>query len=68
MPDDDDPVLEIAQSESVEAPDAVPVGRETVTLAVVCAGIGAKVAGAPGAAVGGVIGLALDAVRRRLVA
>jgi len=68
MPDeDDDPVLAIAQSESVETPDVAPVGRETVALTVVCAGIGGKLAGPPGAAVGGAIGWALDAVRRRLV-
>jgi hypothetical protein len=64
--DADDPVLELAKSESVETPDVEPVGKETVVLATVCAGIGAKVAGPVGAAVGGTIGWALDAVRRKL--
>jgi len=57
-------------SELVTPPTTAPVppGASTVALMGVGAAIGASVAGAPGAMVGGALGWAADAVRRRLLA
>ena len=45
----------------------VPLGPATVALMGVGMGIGAKIAGPPGAVVGGALGLAVDAIRRRFI-
>ena len=63
-----DPLYELATSESVTTPNRVPVGKETAALIAVGAGVGAAVAGPPGALVGGTVGWALDAVLRKLLA
>lgn len=44
-----------------------PAGAATVALMGVGAALGAKIAGAPGAVIGGTLGWAADAVRRRLI-
>lgn len=44
-----------------------PLGPATVALMGVGMGIGAKIAGPPGAVVGGALGLAVDAIRRRFI-
>jgi hypothetical protein len=62
--------IEPEDAEQVTPPtDAPPPpGLPTVAMTVVGAGIGAKVAGAPGAFIGGALGWAADAVRRKLLA
>ncbi len=52
--------------ELVDPPNVAPSGGKTVASAVVGAGIGAVVAGPPGAIVGGLGGWAFDAVKRSL--
>jgi hypothetical protein len=49
-------------------PTSAPAGGTTVALTAVGAGIGGAIAGPPGALVGGAIGWAADALRRRLTA
>lgn len=63
-----DPVLDLAQSESVATPRAIPPGKATAILAAAGASIGAAVAGTPGALVGGTVGWAIDTLRRKLLA
>ncbi len=46
----------------------VPVGKDTAALVAIGAGVGGAVAGTAGAVVGGGVGWALDAIRRRLIA
>ena len=46
----------------------IPPGAPTIALMAIGAGIGASIAGTPGAMVGGAVGWAVDAVRRRLIA
>ncbi len=63
-----DPILELAQREPVRAPPppAVPhMGRAGLALSVVGCGLGAAVAGPPGAVLGAGVGWCIDAVRRR---
>jgi len=67
-PDSEDPVLDLAASESVATPKVIPAGKETVMFAAAGAGIGAAIAGPPGAIVGGAVGWALDTLRRKLLA
>jgi len=43
------------------------MGKETAVLAAAGVGLGAAIAGPVGAVVGGAVGLAADAVRRRLI-
>jgi hypothetical protein len=62
-----DRIRELAESEVVTPPNILPVGKETVVLASVGAGLGAAIAGPPGAIVGGTVGWAVDAVRRRIM-
>ena len=69
-PDPKDPVLGLAEREAVATPTAPrspPMGRETAALALAGVGLGAAIAGPVGAVVGGAVGLAADAVRRRLL-
>ena len=47
---------------------SAPADRHTAVLVAAGAGIGAAVAGAPGALLGGGVGWAVDAIRRRLTA
>lgn len=62
--------IEPEDAEQVTPPTDAPVppGAPTLALVVVGAGIGAKLAGAPGAFVGGALGWAADTVRRKLLA
>ncbi len=62
-----DRVLELAKSEDVRTPDTVPVTKASVMLAAAGAGLGARIAGFPGAVIGGTLGWAADAVRRTLL-
>jgi len=62
-----DRVLELAKSEDVRTPNTVPVTKEGVMLVAASTGLGARIAGIPGAVIGGTIGWAADAVRRRLL-
>jgi len=67
-PPPEDPVRQLAESEQVQTPaPEVPAGKETVILAAIGAGIGASIAGPAGAVVGGALGWAADAVRRKLL-
>jgi len=66
----DDPLLDLAAREPVLAPTAprfAQMGKETAVLAAAGVGLGAAIAGPVGAVVGGAVGLAADAVRRRLI-
>ena len=63
-----DRIRQLAESETVRPPNVLPVGKETVVLAAAGAGLGAAIAGPPGAVVGGTLGWMADAVRRRLMA
>ena len=63
-----DPIFELAQREPVKAPPspAVPyMGKVGFTLSAVGCGLGAVVAGPPGAVLGAGVGWCIDAVRRR---
>ena len=62
-----DPVLDLAATESVAAPNVIPTGRQTVVFTAVGAGLGAAIAGPPGALVGGALGWAAETLRRRLM-
>ena len=65
----DDPILELAKREPVKAPSppAVPhMGKVGFALSAVGCGLGAVVAGPPGAVLGAGVGWCVDAVRRRL--
>ena len=64
----DDPILELAKREPVKAPPlpAVPyMGAVGFTISAVGCGLGAAVAGPPGAVLGAGVGWCIDAVRRR---
>jgi prolyl 4-hydroxylase len=61
-----DPLHAMAVDEAVR-PSRVPaVGKETLALTGIGATVGAMVAGPPGAVLGGTVGWAVDAIRRRL--
>ena len=64
-----DPVFDLASSERVEPPAVrpAPAGKETAVLVAAGVGLGAAIAGPPGALLGGAVGCAVDAVRRRLM-
>jgi hypothetical protein len=61
--------IEPEDAEQVTPPPDAPIapGVPTLALVAVGAGIGASIAGTPGAMVGGTVGWAVDAVRRRLM-
>lgn len=64
----DDPLLDLAKREQVKSPPpstVLPMGTPTVVLSAVGCGLGAAIAGPPGALVGAGLGWAVDAVRRR---
>lgn len=64
-----DPIYNYALSEDVEPPSeesAAPADKSSVVIVIAGAGIGARIAGPPGALVGGAIGWTVDAIRRRL--
>jgi hypothetical protein len=64
----DDPILELAKREPIKAPPppAVPhMGREGFVLSAVGCGLGAAIAGPPGAVLGAGVGWCADAVWRR---
>lgn len=64
-----DPIYNYALSEDVEPPSkesAAPADKRSVAIVTVVAGVGAVIAGPPGALVGGALGWTVDAIRRRL--
>lgn len=64
-----DPVYAYALTENVEPPSeesAEPADRGSVAIVGAGVGVGAVIAGPPGALVGGAIGWTVDAIRRRL--
>lgn len=64
-----DPVYAYAFSENVEPPSeesAEPADKGSIAIVTAGAGLGAVIAGSPGALVGGAIGWTVDAIRRRL--
>ncbi len=64
-----DPIYNYARSEDVEPPSeesAKPPDKGSVAIMTVGAGVGAVIAGPPGALVGGALGWTVDAIRRRL--
>ncbi len=64
-----DPIYNYALSEDVEPPSeesAEPADKGSVAIVIACAGVGARIAGPPGALVGGAVGWTVDAIRRRL--
>ena len=67
--DVEDPVYTYALSENVEPPSeesAEPADKRSVAIVSAGVGIGAVIAGPPGALVGGAVGWTVDAIRRRL--
>ena len=69
LPRPKDPVYTYALSENVEPPSeesAEPADRKSVAIVSAGVGIGAVIAGPPGALVGGALGWTVDAIRRRL--
>jgi outer membrane lipoprotein SlyB len=63
-----DPVLDLAGKESVATPTVIPAGKKTLVYAAVGAGLGAAIAGTPGALVGGALGWTVDTIRRKFSA
>ena len=66
---DKDPIYTYARSEDVESPSeksAEPVDKRSIAIMTASAGVGAVIAGPPGALVGGAVGWTVDAIRRRL--
>ncbi len=66
---DVDSIYTYALSEDVEPPSeesAKPPDKGSVAIMTVGAGVGAVIAGPPGALVGGALGWTVDAIRRRL--
>ncbi|KKK98666.1 hypothetical protein LCGC14_2640490, partial [marine sediment metagenome] len=63
---DIDPIYTYALSEDVEPPSeesAEPADKRSVAIVTVGAGVGAVIAGPPGALVGGAVGWTVDAIR-----
>jgi hypothetical protein len=66
---DEDPVGALAAGEQIKPPNVGrPAGKETVAAVAIGVGLGAVVAGPPGALAGGAVGWMYDAIRRRLTA
>lgn len=66
---DIDPIYDYALSEDVEPPSeesAEAPDKRSVAIVTAGVGIGAVIAGPPGALVGGAVGWTVDAIRRRL--
>ncbi|KKK76003.1 hypothetical protein LCGC14_2868090, partial [marine sediment metagenome] len=66
---DVDPIYTYALTENVEPPSeesAEPADKRSVAIVTAGVGIGAVIAGPPGALVGGAVGWTVDAIRRRL--
>jgi len=64
-----DPIYAYALTEDVQPPTEVaadPIDRGSVAIMSAGVGIGAAIAGPPGALVGGAVGWTIDAIRRRL--
>jgi len=66
-----DPLLDLALRDPVSPPTRramAPAGKETAVILAAGVGVGAAIAGPAGAVVGGAVGWAVDAVRRKLLA
>lgn len=62
-----DPIYAYALSENVDAPmSPAPTDKRSAAIVTVGAGVGAIIAGPPGALVGGAVGWTVDAIRRKL--